>query len=285
MFSFFNEFNNREIAIAIWISVLLLFVFFSHGFRKSVIGLLKIFFSVKFQVIFLSLCGYVVFCIWLLQKWHLWNFDLLKDAILWFWGVAFPLIFKITGKVNTSVFKTILKDTWKFTIVIEFMVNLYVLSLPAEIVLTFIMIVFSMMQAVTEREEKYAMLHGYILKALGFIGITIAVYSVGKTIVHYAAFFSWSNVQSLLMSPMLTLLYIPLLYILAVIFQYESLFVRIKVIFKSDAAFGRMLKRQIFFAAKLNLNKLSNIASKILKTDLHKVKNIPGYLNAISKSK
>ena len=285
MYSFFKAFNNREIAITFWLVAFLGYLLFNKGVRKSIISLIKTFFSLKLQVVFLSIAVYVYLILYLLALVHFWKYDLLKDTIFWFFGVAFLLVFKITDKVDTALFKKTIKDSWKLTIFIEFILNLYVFSLPVELIITLIILLLSMMQPFTERDKKYKELNGYITKILSLIGIVFLFFALYQTATQYKDFLSWENIRSILLPPILTLLYIPFLYLLAVIFQYELLFVRIKMMSKNNKPFYRHLKLHIFKTAKLSLKKINAISSWVAKVDLHTVKNIPSYLNSISKLK
>jgi len=283
MLSFFEEFNNREIAVAIWFAAILCFAFLSKGVRQASLGVVKIFFSWKLQVVFLSLCLYAVLIIWLLYTLRLWEFTLLKDTIFWFFGVAFLLIFRVTAKTETNFFKVTLKDAWKWTILIEFISNLYVFSLWLELILTFIIISFSAMKPIADGDKKYKDVSGCISKSISVLSAFIILFSLYKTIEHYKEFFSMENTRSILVSPVLTVLYMPFLYLLTLMFQYETLFIRLKFMSRDDKAFRRSLKWQVFKTAKFNLTKVNNISSNIMKADLYTIENIPGYLKAISK--
>lgn len=283
MLSFFSELNNRELAIAVWLGAFIISVLFIKTVRKSVISLLKILFSFKIQLVVLSLCLYVTFIVWLLYFLHFWNFSLLKDTLFWFFGVGFISIFKTTGKVEIRFFKSIVRESWKWTIIIEFISNLYVFSLPIELVLTLVIIFLSMMQPVAERDAKYKDVNSCITKSLSILGISLILYALFKTIQNYKEFFSWENTKSILLSPVLTVFYIPFLYVLTVVFQYEVLFIMLKSMSRQDKSFHKLLKREVIKTAKFNLSKINNISSQIMKADLYKVKNIPGYLKAISK--
>lgn len=285
MLSFFKEFNNRELALSIWGILFLGYFLFYNNVRKSIFNLLKIFFSLKLQIVFLSMGLYVFLCVYCLYAIQYWDYGLFKDTLFWLFGVAFLLIFKVTNKVDAALFKKTVIDSWKFTIIIDFILNLYVFSLPVELVMAIVLIFLSMMQPFTQRKKEHRELDRYINKLLSIIGSVAFGFALYKIILHYNSFFSWANMKSPLLPPILTILYMPFLYLLALFFQYEMLLVRVKLMSGNDKRLYKRCKRQIVQTARFSLKRISNISARIMKVDLHKVEKISGYINAIANSR
>jgi len=285
MNSFLREFNNREIAIGIWLLLMFLLLSFGKDVRESYKGILKAFFARKFFLIFLSLAGYTGAIIYLL--WHLrfWEFEFLKDTILWFFGVAFLLVFNLSDKTEITFFKKTLIHSFKWTIIIEFISNLYVFSLPIELILVFFLIVFSMMKPFAERDKKYQQLKGPINTVLILLGSVIIVFAIYKTIVGYKHFFTISNVKSLLLSPILTTLYIPFLYLLAMIFTYEQVFMHLRFRSNGNEIFLGAIKWETVKSAKLNITRLNRIWEKIMTSNLYRIEDVSDYVKMIRSKK
>lgn len=284
MIDFFKEFNNREIAIFIWVSIVLVYALWGKSVRKSLSGLFKIFFSLKMQIVFVPLFLYITFLVWLLAKFRLWDFSLLKDTIFWSFGIAFLLIFRVTKNVDNQFFKETVIESFKWTILLEFIANFYTFSLPIELLLTLLMIFFSMMQPLAEAKEEHKDARKFINTSLSIIGLVVILFSSYKTVTHLKDFFTWSNAKSILLSPILTLMYIPFIYLMAILFHYENLFIKLKFMAWNNRPFGKFLKLQTFLTARFNLSKINNIQSNILKHELYQAGDVKAYLKEISSS-
>jgi hypothetical protein len=76
-------FNNREIAIAIWIFIALCIVFYKPALRESIINVFRSLFSLQILVPYLTIVLYVFVGVWILYYAKLWTIDQLKATILW----------------------------------------------------------------------------------------------------------------------------------------------------------------------------------------------------------
>ena len=105
MKSFFEEFNNREIAIVIWILVFITLMSLAKDIRESFKRIIKTFFVKKILLTFLSLIAYTILIIYFLLRLKFWEFEFLKDTIFWFFGVAFLLVFDIGDQLGQLVIR------------------------------------------------------------------------------------------------------------------------------------------------------------------------------------
>lgn len=119
-------FSNREISIIIWFTIFLLLAFTKKGVLKSFGHLIKTFFQQKIIDIVLIMIIYVELIVLGLTLIGFWELSLLKDTILWTVFVGFLLLMKMS-KINSKneYLKSILKDSIKGIIIIEFIANFY----------------------------------------------------------------------------------------------------------------------------------------------------------------
>ena len=284
MNSFFEEFTNREIAIFLWLGIFIFIMLFLKNVRQSAGGIFKHFFSPKFQMIFIPLCIYSFCIIYILKLLRFWDFNLLKDSIFWFFGVAFSQIFRITKKVDIPFFKKIIIDAVKITILLEFVLNTYVFSLPIELAFVLVLIILSALKPIAESKIEYKDVNSCITNLLAIAGIGMTAFALYQTVVHYKDFFSTHNLKSILLSPILTILYIPFLYLLAVFFTYERFYPTLRYKTAGDKKLLRYLKWEIFKIAGLNITKLNNIISNISKKHVLTIENKREYLKLVSRS-
>jgi len=282
---FLKEFNNREIAIGIWLGIVVLILLMSGKIRNSVADLIKSFFHFQLMSIFLSILIYECGIILLLYHFGLWTSELLKDSIFWFCGLASPLVFKVAGKVNAGFFNELVKKSVKWTILVEFISNLYVFSLPMELVLIPSIIFFSMMKPVADSNSNTRMIARFSKNMLAGIGLFGLLYAIAKTVQHYTEVFSWETAKEIIISLLLTILYLPFLYLLTLKIKYNEFLTLTKFCLRDTPNIFNVYKKETYRTAGFNLKKLSNISENTRRVDLKKIKNVRGFLIAKTSEK
>jgi hypothetical protein len=255
---------------------------FAKDVRHSMGGVIKSFFAKKVLFIFLSIALYSVTIISLLYFVEFWNKTLLKDSVFWFFGTASLLIFKVTASADLSFFKKLVIDSVKFTLVFEYIFNLYVFSLSLEFFFVLAMILLAMMKPLADREEKHKPARGCINNSILILSVGAILFSAIKTVQHYDEFFTITNIKNLLLAPVLTILYLPFFYLITFYIQYETLQVNIECMF-ADKEKVNKAKKAIRLHAGLSITRLNNISSRFNKRNIYTEPSIDDYIKGISK--
>lgn len=285
MKSFFNQLNNREIALFIWFAILIILMLaMAKGIVRPIKNMARILFSLKFLMIFFPFCLYLFLAVFFLWKVKFWNYDLHKDTIVWVFTVALPLFFLANKHTDVSFFKNLLFESFKWTIFLEFVANLYVFSLPVELILVPIILFTAMLQAYANTQEQYKDVNKYLKNFIAITSFCLAVFSLVKTVQHYKAFFSIGILKEIILPPLLTILYLPALYVITLVMEYETLFLQVKFLTENPST-RKQLKEIILRKARLDITKVKNIASNIMWARIETIKDLDGYINAISKKK
>jgi len=279
-----QQFNTREIAIICWLFVLILWAFSQKNIRKSLFGVLKSLFQIKILSVIIAAIIYTGLTVVLLAKIGIWEWTLLKDTIYWFIAVAFVLLMN-TNKVNQEKgsFITILKDNLKIILVLEFILTLYTFNLIAEIILVPILVFIGAMSAVSELKKEYLSVKKLFDFILSIIGIFFIVFALGKVFGDFQHIMTSQNLKTLILPPLLTVAFIPFIYLFALIMAYEMLFVRLSFFNKNDPDLIKFTKRKIILAFHLNLLKLNHFAKESTQ-DLMNVKTREDIINMIKKN-
>ena len=252
-----GAFNNREKSIAIWLLIFLIWLFWQKNIRKSILEIFKNLFHPKLFLVLLALSSYIVGAIFLLSKIKLWEPALVKDVLFWFFGFAFITFLNLTQfSQQEDYFKKLLIDNLKFIVFVEFITNLYAFSLWLELILVPIIFIIAAMDSLANIKEEYASIRktlDYILSGIGFMLIIFALFQIIHT---YPEFVTAHNVRSFLLAPILTIIFTPFLYLLALYTTYENLFVRVNRFLEQDRDLVRFTKWKIFQLCHLNLKKL-----------------------------
>lgn len=136
MENLFEIFNNREIAIGLWVIIAITIGLFTKPGKQFIKEIIPILFSRRFIVFYIIFISYFIFIINFLDFIGFWTIDLLKDTIFWILFVEFPLFMKTIEKAkNNHFFINLIKENIALIIIIEFVLNFWTFSLFTEIII------------------------------------------------------------------------------------------------------------------------------------------------------
>lgn len=274
-------FNNREIALLLWLAVIVLAVLLSK-LRKSLVPIVKILTSKMFLIIFSLIGAYLFGIILLLKNLEIWQTSNLKDVLFWLFTVGLILVFKINDAKSNAYFKGIFLSAIKWTIILEFVVNLYSFSLFTEIVILPVLVFLAMTQAVAEMDEKHKVVSKFLQNVIALAGLSIFSYSLYKTVINFESVLTFKNLVSFLLPSTITILFIPFVYFLALYSTYESYFIHLDFMtVKKDKV--KETKKLILRIANINLDKLLRIKKNFEKRVFYDDTNLKEYIRVISR--
>jgi amino acid permease len=156
-------------------------------------------------------------------------------------------------------FREAILNNLKLIAVLEFVSNAYTFSLWIELLLVPSLALIMMLKVVAESnaktESKYKALDsllGYILAFIGIVIITIAFY---KAIYDHDQFVTIHNLRDFLLPVVLSVLYLPFVYVWALFLAYQYLFVRIDI-HNRDKELARHLKKLVLVTFHVKLGRL-----------------------------
>lgn len=142
-------FNNREIAIGIWVIIGLAVILPTKPARQFIKTAIPILFCKKFvifYIVFLSFLGLVLFAL----NWAgLWDLTLLKATVFWVLFVELPLFAKAIEKADGGrFFSKLIRENVAIVVAIEFFVGFWTFSLITEIILIPLTVLISKVSAI-----------------------------------------------------------------------------------------------------------------------------------------
>jgi hypothetical protein len=246
-------FNNREIALGIWIAIFIIFVFLKPSTRKPAIGLVKSAFAWKLSFTYASALIYVTAIVYLLFRLGLWDRAQLKDTILWMLTVGSVNLFDITREDKNNYFKDTLKKIFKLTIILEFLVGFYTFNLSLELLIIPLVILISGLLAVGKKEEKFKPAVKFLNNVLSLLGLFLIGYTIYKIIHDFSSFANKETASEFLIPPPLSFLFLPFVYVLSLLVNLESIFIGVKSELKSKRLV-RYARWQVLL--RFNFNKI-----------------------------
>jgi len=255
-----EQFNNREIATAIWMVLLLVYALRAREVRRSVLELVRAFAGVKVLVPTLLMVLYTGALAALLSTVGMWNASLLKDTILWFCLSAFAMAMDcVTSSGQGSIFRKVLADSVKVVIVIEFLVNTYTFSLGVELVLVPVLALMGVVDVIARSDSKCSAVAKLTTWLQGIIGLTILAFAARSAIADYRSLENLDTLRSVMLSPLLSILFSPFLYVMVLWARYETLFVRLELGVHKDKGLKRYARRRIVVHTGLSLSRLEKL--------------------------
>lgn len=255
-------FNNREIAIFVWLLVfsVSVYVLRNRDVRKSPAGVFKTMFSGKilFPVLFLAV--YMGGVAYFLSRLELWNVTLLKDTLFWFFSAGMLTVFKyVTAKNGNVPVKELLLDNLKFIVVLEFIMNTFTFALWAELLIVPVVTVVVMMNVYVEATKGNRDVAKLLAGIQAVFGLTLMGYALYRAVHDYQVLGTLDTLRSFLLPIFLSAAIIPMAYLMAVYSNYESLFTGFKFGKDKSRGFVNYCKCIIFWDCGFSTKRISKL--------------------------
>src|SRR5258706_13713871 len=227
---FINFFNNREKALIIWIVIVIVFFLINKNFRPSFLAVLKAFLARKIVTALLIMLAYITLVVFAASSLHIWDVSLLKDTIIWLFGTAVIMFVHYDKALKEKhFFKNVLLDNIKLAVFLQFIINWHVFNLVVEFLLVPVLFFIFALLAVASRKKEYQPVTNILQFLLAFYGIFLLVYALVQVIGNFSNFATLYTVKDFLLSPLLTIAFLPFVYFLALYATYEELFTRVDI--------------------------------------------------------
>ena len=213
--------NSREDAILFWTVVIFGYAFSRNprGIDSGLLGAVRTLYW-KLLIFYGFLAAYCALLVAGAERLGLWHMSSLKPTIYWFVGSAVVL----GGMALTSpnYLRSALKRVTGITILVEFIVNLYVFPFAYELVLVLIATLFIGVQVLQHDASTDPRARRFIDGTLVTIVLIYLIYFVISALGDLDRFLSRENAEAFLVGPALTLALIPFLYLARRLSQWEQ---------------------------------------------------------------
>lgn len=223
--------TNREIAVLIWLGVLVAYLLGQPGrveLLRSFGAVARSAATPKLLLPFLLYFVWLAGSVWLALRLGLWNTSLLKPTVLWALFAGGAVYFSVNKALNQeSFFKSALVAAVGASVTVEFFVSFQSFPLVVELVAQPIVALFAMVAVVAAREpgrEAVVKLARWIVITFGFAAVAWVAWNVATR---------WQEIEvanvlrELLLPFWLTPIALLFVYALALLVGYEQAFARI----------------------------------------------------------
>ncbi len=249
------EFSNREIAGFVWLAVFILFSIRKLDVRNSFAGLAKAFFQPLIVAPLALAATYVTGVVVLLERLQIWTVDNLKTTILWAFSFAFATMLDINRvSEDRTFFGKAVRDAVGITAALTFMIEFYSFSLPVELIAVPGLTLVGMMHVLSTHRPEHAAVGRILGSLLSLTGLGYLGYSLYRTVADVASFATLDTLREFGIPILLTVCFLPFLYLLVLYAVYERVFVGLRQSIKDDRLCRSAKWRAFFtFGPKLRL--------------------------------
>ncbi len=252
-----NAFNNREIASLIWIGVFILWMVANKNRRSVLAGfhkIIRMLFGRPILTSLLVMISYVSLCVYFLSYIGFWGLTNLKTTLIW--GVTFAFVTMMDIKrisEEKNYFKQTAGEIVGATAIIVFIAESYTFSLWAELVLVPFLTLVGIMHAYSEVKEEDPLVTKFLSRLLIFLGLSFVGYGVYKIFNNFSEFATFETLKDFLVPIILSLLFLPFIYLLNMYVTYELVFALLRHRIK-DKKISRYALTKAFLSFRTDLD-------------------------------
>lgn len=222
------ELNSREIAILAWLAVVLAACLLKKDLRKSLGAVVGFLLQVKIIIPLLLLAGWIAGEVWLGSRLGIWRPDLTKETLIWGITSGLVMFFKYDEAAKQPrYFRRRIVDAFKITVYIEVFINLFVLSLLAELILQPVLVFIVMISAVAGFKPEHKPVKRLMDGLLIIIGVGLLLLVSKNLIASWHMIDKFDLVLQFALPVWLAIGLLPFVYVIALYANYETTFLRV----------------------------------------------------------
>jgi hypothetical protein len=222
MSAFWNALDHREQALLIGSLLLILGALAIKNVRRGVPGLLKVLVMPPLGPLLLVGAIYIAAIVVLAAALGVWTMPLLGLTVTWAIGSAGFMFFTANEAVSDpEYFAKALRRSIRWTLILEFLVALYVFDLLLEVLLVPGLVVLATFSAFIEDKPEYAYLKSKLDGLLAVFGFALIAHAVWSIATDFGSFWTFENLMRLILPPALTIAFLPYAYALRVYIRWE----------------------------------------------------------------
>lgn len=246
-----DQFNNREIALAIWLLIFMAWGITKPSVRKSSYDVVKAFAHRLILIPLALMAIYIALLVYGLHEVGVWDRGQLKNTIVWSLSVAAVSLFRIEEVTDDPhYFKKTVKDNLKLLVVLEFIISFYTFDLWVELLIVPLTAALGVLLAVAQSDKKYESVTKLLNNCLVLVGGGLFAYAAYKLWTDFSSFATGQTLTDFSLPPVMSFLYLPFLYLMAFYVDYQNVFFRLHYSIK-DSSLRAYAKRRAILAFHL----------------------------------
>ncbi len=238
-------FNNRELALLIWLGGGLLLVAGVPKLRRAVAPVVKAGLVRKLVALFAAVVIWTSASTWILSRLSVWTTAQFSELFFWFFGPALVLLFRMDEPIKKPHY--VRRTLWRlleWSTVIAFLGNLFTFGIVIELLLVPLFVFLGFLQAAASQKPETKPVATFVRGIFAIVGIVFLSNVVWQAVSQPELLFAVDNVRKFATPVGLTILYLPFVFGFSVLARYETCFIRVDI-FVKDRALARYAKWRI----------------------------------------
>jgi hypothetical protein len=243
--------------MATWLIFVITVVFINKKTRNSAFDVIKA--ACKKQLItpFLIMIVYAFLLTSLFSMTKFWEWKYLKDIFIWVLFVGIPVCFGAVNKgLKKNYFKSMVIDNLKFIVLIEFLFSTFTFNIYVELIMIPCITFVYLLEVVASTDEKLRTTGKIFSGFLAIIGFTVLGFTLNIAINDYKSLGVIETLVVFFIPFVLSILYVPVAYFVALYAKYEIIFIRVMLNKKWTNEQIRKKKCEIYKACSWSYKKL-----------------------------
>ncbi len=267
-------FSTREIAIGVYVLIFIIYIIANKKTHSASMKFIKSACTKKLVIPFLLMIIYASLFVYILTFFEFWNWIYIKDITIWVLFAGIPMCFNAVSKhIDKHYFRNMVKDNFKLTALIEFFTGTFTFNIIVELLLQPIIVFTVLLHTVASLKAGYKKVEKFMGYMMSLIGIIILVFTFKTAIYSIGSVEGKDIIVSFCLPIILSVLYIPVAYFLAVYAKYELLFIRMSSKCPNDKKLIRKRQIEMFLICGLSYEKICRFEKECIKRMYITMKN------------
>jgi len=248
----FNLFTTREIAIGIYIILLIVFCFASNKFRGAALDVVKACANKYFIITFIVIGSVASLFVFFIEHLQFWKWAYLKDIVIWILFAGLPSCLNAADIHEKHYFKNSIITNITLSAMLAFFMGTFTFPLYIELILQPIVFFLSTAQIVARQDENTIIVSKITGIILSIMGIILFFLTVKTALAEYHNHTVSDYIISFMTPLVFSLLYLPIMYFIAIYSKYEIIFLRMNFLIQDRKKKRRIHHLKVFMACKLS---------------------------------
>lgn len=229
MEGFVQTFDNREIAMGVWLLVLIMWAGRKSEVRLALFNLIKAALAKQLVIAFIIFTSYFFLLVVVLSIAQIWTKSQLKITLFWFFSAGLAGLAssaKVQGGKLCMLEKA--KQNFSISVLLDFFVNLYRMPLLAELAFVPFITALTAIVVFSGYDEKHKKVESCSNTLLICIGLLILIYAIYMSAKNLDAVLTINNARELALPIAFSIGILPIIWLGNIYTSYENVFVRLQ---------------------------------------------------------
>lgn len=232
------DLSTREIAILVWSVAFLAWSATHRSIRESFLKVLKSAANKTILTFVALLAAYAFVEVYVLHSVGLWSMELLKTTLGWFALTGLTSGGNALTSYDEPPYGKHVKDSLRIAVILELLLGKFTFSLPVELIFVPFLVLVTLMATVNEIRNKDPLVQRFLNGVQVFVGLIVFTIAAARALREFSVVANPVVLMEFLLPPILSLLFIPALFLIVLFARYEWLFLKIR----GDTQFRRYAK-------------------------------------------